>query len=67
MQRLFCGAHSYVDSWMRRLLASEEVKYCTTIESVLLLDTIPGVGRQTAEMVVSEISVDEPLKSRPLE
>jgi transposase len=34
-------------------------KYCDPFESVVeLLDTIPGVGRQTAEMIVAEIGVD---------
>lgn len=33
--------------------------YCHPFEPVVeLLDTIPGVGRQTAEMIVSEIGVD---------
>lgn len=37
----------------------EVLKYCQPFETVLeLLDTIPGVGRQTAEMIVSEIGVD---------
>jgi len=39
---------------------NEEVqRYCDPFESIVeLLDTIPGVGRQTAEMIVSEIGVD---------
>lgn len=39
---------------------NEEVqRYCAPFESIVeLLDTIPGVGRQTAEMIVSEIGVD---------
>ena len=39
---------------------NQEVQtYCDPFESVVaLLDTIPGVGRQTAEMIVSEIGVD---------
>lgn len=38
----------------------EEINhYCDPFESVVtLLDTIPGVGRQTAEMLVAEIGVD---------
>lgn len=38
----------------------EEIRrYCEPFESVVtLLDTIPGVGRATAEMLVSEIGVD---------
>ena len=35
------------------------LKYYQSFAAVIeLLDTIPGVGRQTAEMVVSEIGVD---------
>jgi 3-methyladenine DNA glycosylase/8-oxoguanine DNA glycosylase len=35
------------------------LKYCQSFAAVIeLLDTIPGVGRQIAEMVVSEIGVD---------
>jgi transposase len=39
---------------------NEEVqRYCDPFESIVeLLDTIPGVGRQTAEMIVSEIGID---------
>ncbi|MCF2152126.1 IS110 family transposase [Desmonostoc muscorum LEGE 12446] len=38
----------------------EEIqRYCDPFKPVVeLLDTIPGVGRQTAEMIVSEIGVD---------
>jgi transposase len=37
----------------------EVLKYCQPFTTVVeLLDTIPGVGRQTAEMLVSEIGVD---------
>lgn len=37
----------------------EVLKYCQPFTTVIeLLDTIPGVGRQTAEMLVSEIGVD---------
>lgn len=37
----------------------EVLKYCQPFTAVIeLLDTIPGVGRQTAEMLVSEIGVD---------
>jgi transposase len=38
----------------------EEIqRYCDPFEPIVeLLDTIPGVGRQTAEMIVSEIGVD---------
>jgi len=37
----------------------EVLKYCQPFAAVIeLLDTIPGVGRQTAEMLVSEIGVD---------
>jgi len=37
----------------------EVLKYCQPFTVMIeLLDTIPGVGRQTAEMLVSEIGVD---------
>ncbi len=38
----------------------EEIeKYCAPFEAaVVLLDTIPGVGRETAELIVSEIGTD---------
>ncbi|MCP6760119.1 MAG: IS110 family transposase [Fischerella sp. CENA71] len=40
-------------------MISEIQRYCDPFEPVVeLLDTIPGVGRQTAEMIVSEIGVD---------
>ena len=47
-----------LDEAIERFNAEIE-EYCRPFEeAVVLLDTIPGVGRETAEVIVSEIGVD---------
>lgn len=57
MAELLCQLDS-LDETIARF--DEEIqRYCDPFEPIVeLLDTIPGVGRTTAEMIVSEIGVD---------
>lgn len=57
LAELLCQLDSIDETIIR--FNQEIQKYCNPFESVVeLLDTIPGVGRQTAEMIVAEIGVD---------
>lgn len=57
LAELLCQLDSIDETIIR--FNQEIQKYCDPFESVVeLLDTIPGVGRQTAEMIVAEIGVD---------
>lgn len=57
LAELLCQLDSLDETIARFNQQIEE--YCHPFEPVVeLLDTIPGVGRQTAEMIVSEIGVD---------
>ena len=57
LAELLCQLDSIDETIIR--FNQEIQKYCNPFESVVeLLDTIPGVGRQTAEMILAEIGVD---------